>query len=128
MILDTSAIAAIYFREPEFEQLESKILTSRSIGIGAPTLVEAGLVISSRLGEDARGLLGQFLRQARITTIPFGEAHYDVAVEAWLRYGRGRHSAGLNFGDCLTYATSKIAGEPLLCVGNDFSKTDLELA
>jgi len=60
--------------------------------------------------------------------IPFGEAHYGSAVEAWLRYGKGRHPAGLNFGDCMAYATARVAGRPLLCTGEDFPRTDLELA
>ena len=128
MILDTSAIVALYFRESEHDRIQARLLEARNIGVGIPTLVETGIVISSRLSEDARGLLGRFLREAAVTPIPFGEAHFEVAIDGWLRFGRGHHPASLNFGDCLSYATAKIAGEPLLCVGNDFKQTDLELA
>ena len=60
--------------------------------------------------------------------VPFGEAHWHVAIEAYGRFGKGRHAAGLNFGDCLACATARVAGQPLLCVGDDFSKSDLTLA
>jgi len=60
--------------------------------------------------------------------VPFGEMHYGTAVEAWLRFGKGRHPASLNFGNCMTYATARLAGQPLLCTARDFSRTDLELA
>lgn len=99
-----------------------------ALGIGIPTLAEAGIVLSARLGEDARGLLSRFLQEGSIEAIAFADAHFGVAVGAWLRFGRGRHTAGLNFGDCLAYATAKVAGRPLLCTGDDFSRTDLELA
>jgi ribonuclease VapC len=68
------------------------------------------------------------LSEASVVTIPFGDVHWGSAVDAWLRYGRGRHRANLNFGDCLAYATAKVAGQPLLCVGDDFARTDLEVA
>jgi ribonuclease VapC len=66
--------------------------------------------------------------ESTISAVPFGDAHYGTAVEAWLRFGKGRHPAGLNFGDCLSYATARLAGQPLLCTGEDFSKTDIEIA
>ncbi len=84
--------------------------------------------MSARLGMEARALLSRFLVEGAIETLPFGEAHFGVAVGAWLRFGRGRHPAGLHFGDCLTYATARVAGRPLLCVGEDFGRTDLALA
>ena len=62
-----------------------------------------------------------------MTVVQFGEAYYAAAVEAWLRFGKGRHPAQLNFGDCMSYAIAKVADQPLLCVGEDFIKTDLEL-
>ena len=60
--------------------------------------------------------------------VPFGDAHYSAAVDAWLRFGKGRHRASLDFGDCLAYATARLANQPLLCVGEDFARTDLQLA
>lgn len=63
-----------------------------------------------------------------LSTVPFGKEHYDVAVNAWRRYGKGRHRAALNFGDCMSYATAKLVDQPLLCVGDDFTHADLDLA
>lgn len=128
MILDSSAIVAVVFQEPGHEELLEKVLAAGEVAIGAPTLAETAIVVSARLGTDARPLLTRLLREGAIETLPFGEAQSGVAVGAWLRYGRGRHPAGLNFGDCLAYATARVAGRPLLCVGDDFSKTDLALA
>jgi ribonuclease VapC len=128
MILDTSAIVAIAVQEPGYEELLEKVFGARAVGVGAPTLAESAIVLSARLGEDARGLLTRFLGEGAIQTIAFAEAHFGVAVGAWLRFGRGRHPASLNFGDCLAYATAKVADRPLLCVGEDFARTDLRLA
>ncbi|NMC68504.1 MAG: type II toxin-antitoxin system VapC family toxin [Myxococcales bacterium] len=128
MILDTSAITAVVFQEPGYESLRDRMSTDESVGIGSATLVEAGIVLSARLRRDARDLLARFLQEADVRIVPFDEDHWAVAVDAWLRFGKGRHPARLNFGDCLSYATARLAGEPLLCVGEDFPKTDLELA
>ena len=128
MILDTSAIVAVIFQEPGYEALMEKIADATEVGIGAPTLVECGIVLSARLERDARGLLGRFLYDANIVTIPFSEEHFGMAIGAWLKYGKGRHAAGLNFGDCLSYAVAKLANMPLLFVGDDFPQTDLTLA
>jgi ribonuclease VapC len=128
MILDSSAIVAILFQEPGFEVLLESLLAADSVGIGAPTLAETAIVVSARLGEDCRPLLSRFLLEGAIETISFGEAHFGVAVGAWLKFGRGRHPASLNFGDCLSYATARVADRLLLCVGDDFGRTDLALA
>jgi ribonuclease VapC len=80
------------------------------------------------VGPDGKRLLATFLMEAEIAVVPFGDAHWKAAIDAHRRYGKGRHPAGLNFGDCLTYATAKLAGEPLLCTGRDFAKTDLLIA
>ena len=128
MILDSSAVVAVLFQEPGFEQLLETILSAENVGIGAPTLAETGIVVSARLGKDCRALQSRFLVEGSIETIPFGEAHFGVAVGAWLKFGRGRHAASLNFGDCLSYATARVANLPLLCVGEDFKRTDLILA
>jgi len=128
MILDSSAVVAVVFQEPGYEALLEQVLAAGEVAIGAPTLAETAIVVSARLGTDARPLLSRFLREGAIETLPFGEAQFGVAVGAWLRFGRGRHRANLNFGDCLAYATARLAGRPLLCVGQDFSRTDLALA
>jgi ribonuclease VapC len=125
VIVDTSAVVAILLREPGHERLVDALAAATRVGIGAPTLVEAGIVLSHRLGVDARGLLARFRETAGIEVVPFGDAHAAAAVEAWLRFGKGRHRAGLNFGDCQSYAVARLAGEPLLFVGEDFAQTDL---
>ena len=128
MILDTSAIGAILLKEPEHQRLVDLLADDPRPAVGTPTLTETAIVLSARLGEDARGLLARFLQEAGISMVPFGESHYTAAADAWLRFGKGRHPAALNFGDCLSYATAQLAGEPLLFVGADFSKTDLSPA
>ena len=90
-----------------------------------PTWVETAIVLSSKLGRDARPRISEFLREAEAELIPFTPEHADAAVDAFLRYGKGKHPAGLNFGDCLSYAVAAVAGVPLLFTGNDFLKTDI---
>jgi len=128
VILDSSAIVGIVLREPGFESLVSKVAEAETLAVGAPTLAEAGIVLTARLGKEARGLLQGLLREWDAATVAFGEEHWREAVTAYDRFGRGRHRAQLNFGDCMAYAVAKLAGEVLLCTGSDFPKTDLELA
>ena len=128
MIVDTSAIAAIVFQEPGHAEIIAKLVGASHAGIGTPTLAEAGIVLTARLKKDGRSLLLRFLQEFDITQVPFGEAHWREAVEGYLRFGKGRHPAGLNFGDCMTYATARLAKRPVLCVGVDFSKTDIPVA
>lgn len=127
MILDTSALVALVVREPGYERLIGVIEKAPYLGIGAPTLVELGIVLSARLRMDARGLIARILTEMEIEVLPFGPDHANVALDAWLRFGKGRHPASLNLGDCHSYATASLAGLPLLCVGEDFEKTDLEI-
>lgn len=127
MIVDSSAVVAILLREPGHEELVDSLSTSTQAGIGTPTLTETGIVLTALLGKAGRPLLTRFLEEASLVVIPFGEHHWRVALDAYVRFGKGRHPAGLNFGDCLTYATADVAGEPLLCVGGDFARTDLTL-
>lgn len=128
MIIDSSAVVAILLREPAWERLLDHIDGAGSApGIGAPTLVETGIVLSARLGPAGKSLLARFVEEGGLRRIAFTAEHWTVAVDAYLRYGKGRHPAALNFGDCLTYAVSRVAAEPLLCVGDDFTKTDLTL-
>ena len=120
MIVDSSAVVAIVLREPGHELLLDKLAGSGA-GIGTPTLAELGLVLSARLGRDSRPVIDGLLDRLGLDVVPFGDAHWRVAVGAFVRYGRGRHRAGLNFGDCLTYAVASLADEPLLFVGDDFA-------
>ena len=129
MILDSSALVAIVLREPGWEALSARIRSAAGlVAIGAATLLETAIVLSARLNEDSRGRLARLIQMSEIAVIPFSEDHYAAAMDGWLRYGKGRHPASLNFGDCLSYATSIVAGEPLLVVGNDFAQTDCLLA
>ncbi len=128
MILDTSAIVAILFREPGWETLLDKLAAATGPAAGAPTLTETAIVVSARIKRDSRALIARFLMEGSIGAVPFGDEHYGAAVDAWLRFGKGRHRAALNFGDCMAYATAKLADQPLLCVGDEFSHTDLRLA
>lgn len=128
MILDSSAVIAILLREPGYEALLDSVCDTREVGIGVPTLVETGIVLAARIGHDSRSSLSRFIAEAGVATIPFGDAHWSSAIHAWLHFGKGRHPAALNFGDCLAYATARVAGQPLLCVGDDFAQTDLAIA
>ena len=129
MIVDTSALVAIVVREAGYEAVLAKLDQPDAIaGMGTPTVVELGIVLSARLGTNARPLVADLLEHFEIAEVPFGDAHWRAAIDAFWRYGRGRHRAGLNFGDCLTYAVAHLAGEPLLYLGDDFSATDLDPA
>jgi ribonuclease VapC len=128
VIVDSSAVLAIVLREPGHEALVRKLAAGPGGGIGAPTLAESAIVLTARIGRSARPVLGRLLQEADLAVVPFGADHWPVALDAFARFGRGRHPASLNFGDCLTYATARLAGQPLLCVGEDFARTDLELA
>ena len=128
MILDSSAIVAILLREPGHTDLQAKLAAAPSLGVSTPTLLEAGIVLSARLDRDARGLLARLVQEAGVVVIPFSEAHCSSAHQAWLAFGKGRHPAALNFGDCVSYATARLADEPLLSTGDDFPQTDLPLA
>lgn len=128
MIVDSSAVIAILLQEPGYERSLDRLAASDQAGIGAPTLVESSLVLCSRLGRAGKTLLARFLQEAEIEVVELTADHWTVAADAFIAYGKGRHRAGLNFGDCMTYAVAKLAGEPLLCLGDDFPATDLELA
>ncbi len=128
MIVDSSVLVAVLLRERGYEDLERRLGAADSLGVGAPTLVETAVVTHARVGALSRTLLARLLDDVEATCIEFGERHWPVALSAFARYGKGRHQAGLNLGDCLTYAIAKVADEPLLCLGDDFAETDLALA
>ncbi len=128
MVLDTSAIVAIHLQEPGFEQLIEKIDQASVVAVGVPTLLESAIVLSARLSRDARVMLLGSIKRINAEIVPFTEVHLDAAVEAFLRFGRGRHPAALNFGDCMSYAIAAVAGLPILYTGNDFALTDIPAA
>jgi ribonuclease VapC len=128
VIVDTSALVSMLIREEGWEALRSAMLADEVVGIGAPSLLETIMVISGRTGRDRAEDVRRFVRDFGIVVISFEEEHGRVAAEAFARLGKGRHRAALNFGDCMSYAVAKLAGQPLLCTGMDFAKTDLKLA
>jgi ribonuclease VapC len=125
MILDTSAVVALIREELEADVLLEKVKCADWIGIGAPTLVEATVVLGRRFGSSGLLTLERFLKERDVSAIPFEGRHWRAAQGAFIRFGKGRHNAGLNLGDCMSYATAKVAGEPLLFIGNDFARTDI---
>ena len=128
MTLDTSALIAILFAEPGYLDLVDRILEAEHVRVGTPTLVEAGIVLAGRRRAPSGTDVGDLVEELGVTVAPFTEAEGRLAVDAFLKFGRGRHPAALNFGDCLAYASAMHAGDTLLFVGEDFSKTDVEPA
>jgi ribonuclease VapC len=128
MIVDSSAVAAIFLRKPGYERLIDALAEADNAGVGAPTLAEASFEISMASGSDAHPLIARFLQEFDLAVVAFSDVHYRAAVEAFRRYGRGRHAAALDFGDCLAYAVARLARQPLLAADTRFGKTDLELA
>ena len=128
MVLDSSAIVAIHLKESGFERLIEAIDRAEVVVVGVPTLLETTMVLTARLGQDARPLIFAFLRRLEAEVTAFHEEHLDAAITAFLRFGRGRHPAALNFGDCMAYAVASVAGMPLLFTGDDFSRTDIARA
>lgn len=128
MIIDTSAVVAILYREPEAAAFIQRIHDADSCCISVATWVEVAMVIESQLGPDGMRQAEAFFRRAGITIEPVAVEHGELARQAFLDFGKGRHKAGLNYGDCFSYALAKATGEPLLFKGNDFALTDIEAA
>ena len=128
MILDTSALIAIVLDEPERAMFVARIRAADVVAVASTTLVEAGIVLSSRMGESAVRVVADLVIASDAVVVEFGPEHWQEAIAAWWRFGKGRHAASLNFGDCLAYAMSKVAGLPLLAKGDDFARTDVVLA
>jgi ribonuclease VapC len=128
MVLDTSAMFAVLTQEPEAERLTSAIENDSVRLVSAATVVEMSLVILGRYGEAAEPLLDRFLRGIGAELVPVDLEQMAIARDAALRFGRGRHSASLNFGDCFGYALAISRAEPLLFLGDDFAGTDVTMA
>ncbi len=125
MIVDSSAIIAIVRHEPPAERLLRIIAKAPSVRISAAVWFETTMVLCSPRVGHSRADLDELARRLRIGQIAFTEEHAVAALDAWQRFGKGHHPAGLNFGDCMSYATAKLAGEPLLYIGDDFTQTDI---
>ncbi len=125
MVIDTSAIVAILRNEPHADALERAIVLDRVRLVPATCVLEARMVLVSRRGEHALAEIDLWLRTVEADVIPIDSDLVDLATQAWLAYGKGRHPAALNFADCFSYALAKRSGELLLFIGSDFSKTDI---
>jgi ribonuclease VapC len=127
VVIDTSALVAIFLNEPERHLFLALIAAADSRLISAATVVEAGIVLEARLGEAAAREFELFLHHAQLEIVPVDSAQAEAARTAWRQYGKGRHPAALNFGDCFAYALAHVTGEPLLAKGTDFAQTSLKL-
>ena len=128
MIVDSSAIIALVLEEPEVETVRANLRSASHVRAGAPTLLETGIVLRSRLGPRGRTLHAVTLGRLELETLAFDGRHWPVALDAFTRFGKRRHPAGLNFGDCFAYGLAKVTGEPLLFKGGDFGHTDVNSA
>lgn len=130
MLLDTSALVALLMAERPARAVFEALAQAPTRAVGAPTLVETAMVLAGRRPAASPGATSDLvlvMSRFEVAVLPFTQDHWLTAWAAFLRYGKGRHPAGLNFGDCLTYAVAKLSGLPLLCIGDDFAQTDLAL-
>lgn len=128
MVIDTSALLTILFAEKDAERFEEAIAEDSVRLISAATVLETAIVVEARLGEAGGREFDLLLHKAEIDVVGVVADQVEVARQAYRRFGKGRHPAGLNFGDCFSYALSKTSGEPLLFKGDDFARTDVEAA
>jgi len=128
MIIDSSVLVAILRLEPGYDRFVLAITQAKRRLLAVPTLLETTMVLAGRREDEILDRLDQFLRTASIETVPFTADHAAVARQTFLRYGKGRHPAALNFGDCIAYATARLEAMPLLFKGDDFRLTDIEAA
>jgi ribonuclease VapC len=127
MVIDSSAVLAIFLAEPGRERLLQQIDEAESRSISAASVLETGIVLESRNGEGAGLDFDLFLRRARVEIVPVDADQVEIARNGWRKYGKGRHRAALNFGDCFAYALAKTLNEPLLATGTDFAQTDIKI-
>ncbi|MFZ4667285.1 MAG: type II toxin-antitoxin system VapC family toxin [Prochlorotrichaceae cyanobacterium] len=128
MIIDPSAIVAIIYGEPEDKAFLNLISNSQTCLISSPGYLELAIVLSTAYGSKGIEKLDLFLQELSISIVSFTSEHAKLATEAFLTFGKGRHPAKLNMGDCFSYALAKATGQPLLFKGNDFSQTDINVA
>lgn len=125
MIVDSSALLAVLNRELDAERYEAAILTAPRCRMSVANLLETSIVVESRGGAEAGYELDVFLESAEIEPAPVTAEQLAAARQAWRQFGKGRHPAALNFGDCFAYALAQVSGEPLLYKGDDFARTDV---
>jgi ribonuclease VapC len=127
MVIDSSALLAIFLAEPERAPFLEAIFNAETRMISAASVLETGIVLEARRGESAGREFDLFLIRANLQVVSVDSDQAEIGRSAWRKYGKGRHSAALNFGDCFAYALAKAMGEPLLAKGSDFAATDLEV-
>lgn len=125
MIVDTSALVAILLNEPDAEILTATLVATSPRIISAVSALEASIVMECKKGEAGLALLNELLNAAQFEVVAFDDMQLHIAREAYRRYGKGRHPAGLNFGDCCAYALTRSRNDTLLFKGNDFAQTDI---
>ena len=125
MVIDTSAVTAVLLHEPECDVMIRQMTDAPRVLISSGTLLESAIVIEARRGEAGGRELDLFLHRLDAVTVEVDEEQVEAARAAWRRFGKGRHPAGLNYGDLFAYALSRVSGEPLLYTGDDFSRTDV---
>ena len=125
MVVDSSALLAILLNEPDAEPIRRAFDRDDVRLLSAATLLEVSMVIESRKGESGGRDLDLLISKSKIEVIPVDESQVDEARRAWRRFGRGRHPAGLNYGDLFSYALARTTGQPLLFTGGDFARTDV---
>jgi ribonuclease VapC len=128
MVLDTSAVLAMLFVEPEAEAFARAVARAESRRISAANLLEAGIVADHQADARAGRQLDALVARIELSTEPVTAEHVRIARQAYLDFGKGNHPVGLNFGDCFAYALAKATGEPLLFKGDDFRRTDVQAA
>jgi ribonuclease VapC len=128
MIVDSSALVAILLFEPEALRLTTAIAESSVCRLPASCRLEASMIVLARRDQDGLRDLDLYIARSRMAVAPFSESQAGLAREAFRRYGKGRHPAQLNFGDCMAYALAKETGEELLFKGTDFGQTDIAIA
>lgn len=126
MIIDTSAIIAILAGEPDAAHFAQMIENDPAPRIGTPALLEASIVLTRWFGDDALNALDAFVRESGAEIVTFDMPQLRAAQNAYLHYGKGRHTAALNYGDCMSYALAKVCDEELMYKGEDFSQTDIK--
>jgi ribonuclease VapC len=127
MVIDTSAVVALVQDEqPHSAQVAAALASARNPMMSAPTVAECLIVLTARHGPVARTIFERLRTETSLHVGDFTDEHAAAAQRAFLQYGKGRHPAALNFGDCMTYAAAQLSHQPLLAIGNDFPRTDLE--
>lgn len=127
MVIDSSVLMAILLGEPDRERYKRAINAAPRRLVSTMTKLESGIVMVGRFGPTGSRYLDDLLRDIAAVIVPFTDDQADIARDAFIRYGKGRHKAGLNFGDCASYALAKAEAEPLLFKGTDFGATDVEV-